>query len=84
MNALAMVVVLLALVGAVLLWKVLLVAAGIGGAQWLLVSIVDSPPVQVLAFGVPALLLALVLSRGLPIRPRLSLPRAERAGVSVR
>lgn len=68
MNAMAMLVVLLALVAVALLWKLLVTAAGIGGAQWLLVSIVDNPAAEVLVFGVPALLLAVVLSRGLPRR----------------
>ncbi|MFC7612370.1 hypothetical protein ACFQV2_00500 [Actinokineospora soli] len=51
-----------------LLWKVLLVAAGIGGAQWAVVSIVDDAAVHVVVFGLPALLVALVLSRGVPSR----------------
>jgi hypothetical protein len=72
MNALPMLVVLAALVAVVLLWKVLVTAAGIGGAQWLLTSAVDAPAADVAAFGIPALLLALMLSRGLPRRPALT------------
>lgn len=85
MNALAMLVVLLAVVAVMLLWKLLVTAAGIGGAQWLLLSTLDSPAAEVLVFGVPALLLALVFSHGLPRRllpTRTALPgrRALAAG----
>ena len=75
MNALPMIVVLAALVAVVLLWKLLVTAAGIGAAQWLLTSVADSPAVDVVAFGVPALLLALAFSRGLPRRSSLTSTR---------
>ena len=68
MNAFVLLAALLAVVAVVLLWKLVLAAAGLGGAQWVLTSVVDGPAVDVVAFGVPALLLVVVVSRGLPGR----------------
>ncbi|TWP51470.1 hypothetical protein FKR81_14755 [Lentzea tibetensis] len=54
----------LALAAVVLLWKLLLTAAGVGVAQWLIVQAAeDSAAVQITVFAVMALPTVLVLSR---------------------
>jgi membrane protein implicated in regulation of membrane protease activity len=60
---------LLAVAAVVLLWKVVLTAAAIGGVQWLIVEHVNEATVQLLAFAAPALLAAFVLTRLFAPRP---------------
>ncbi|ROP39106.1 hypothetical protein [Saccharothrix texasensis] len=57
------VLVLLAAVAAILLWKVLLTAGCIGVVQWIAVTHSDDATVQLVAFALPALLIAAVLHR---------------------
>jgi hypothetical protein len=61
--------VLLAAVAVVLLWRLVLTAAGIALVQWAVVSNADSALVQLLTFALPALLAAFVLVRLMPARP---------------
>ncbi|RAS58881.1 hypothetical protein C8D87_11751 [Lentzea atacamensis] len=51
-----------AVVFAVLLWKLLVLTAGIAATQWAIVTgLPDEPVAQVLAYGIPALLAAFAL-----------------------
>ncbi len=55
--------VLLAVVAAILLWKVLLTAGCIALVQWVAVAHSDDATVQFVAFALPALLIAAVIHR---------------------
>ncbi|GHH49258.1 hypothetical protein [Lentzea cavernae] len=66
----------LAFAAAVLLWKLLMLTAGIAATQWLLVTgFADQPLIQAAVFAVPALLAACLLlylpgNAGLSLRTR--------------
>jgi membrane protein implicated in regulation of membrane protease activity len=55
--------VLLAVVAAILLWKVLLTAGCLALVQWAVVTHSDDATVQFVAFALPALLVAVVIHR---------------------
>ena len=57
------VLVLLAAVAAILLWKVLLTAGCIALVQWIAVAHSDDATMQFVAFALPALLVAVVIHR---------------------
>lgn len=66
----------LAVVAVVVLWKLLMVAGLIGLAQWAVITQAEDPTVVLVAVGAPALLLAVLLRRaaGRPGRSPLSRP----------
>lgn len=56
----------LALLAAVLLWKVLVTAGAIALLQWVLITSADDHATQFIALAVPALLAAFAVSRLMP------------------
>jgi hypothetical protein len=77
---LVVVAVLLALVAAVLLWRLVLTATVIAGVQWAVVTHADDRTALLVALAVPALLAAFTVSRLLPARLTPARPAAA-AGV---
>jgi hypothetical protein len=67
-TPLLVVAVLLALVAAVLLWRLVLTAAAIALVQWAVVTHADDRVALVVALAVPALLAAITITRLLPAR----------------
>jgi hypothetical protein len=67
-TPLLVVAVLLALVAAVLLWRLVLTAAAIALVQWAVVTHADDRVALVVALAVPALLAAITITRLLPTR----------------
>ncbi|MBP2321485.1 membrane protein implicated in regulation of membrane protease activity [Kibdelosporangium banguiense] len=67
-TPLLMLVILLAAVALIVLWRLVLTAAAIAVVQWMVVAHADSVTVQLLTFAVPAFLAAFVLVRLIPHR----------------
>ncbi|MEU7528971.1 hypothetical protein AB0A74_24795 [Saccharothrix sp. NPDC042600] len=59
----------LAVAGLIVLWKVLLTAGLIGLAQWVVITQTESPTAVLIALGVPALVVAVLLRRAGARRP---------------
>jgi membrane protein implicated in regulation of membrane protease activity len=71
--------VLLAGVALVLLWKLLLTAGCIGLVQWAVITHSDGTTVQVLTYAIPALLAAFVLNRLFSARHLTTAPQTTSA-----